>query len=241
MTTKWKILLVAAVVILAAVGITWWNKMFREVPQPAWIHENQRDSFLYGSVGAEETAGIPYWIFLVLPRIFPEYMPEGGYAGLGFPWEETREVPAGFAKKTVGYVRVGANCALCHASSHPSDPDSTPSVYAAGPGQTMTLERLLLFYKQCAEDPRFTAGDILGEIESWTKLSLLDRLIYRFILIPRTRERFLRGDSVLVDAALLHHSQSPRAGDFRPRLQTLESSLTGPEKDALATYLKTLQ
>jgi len=240
---KYIVIAFAVLIVLASVSIATWYKMFREVPQPAWINANPRDHFLYGSVGAEAAAGMPYWIWLVLPRIFPEYMPgPGGYASLGISWEETREMPVGLSKKTVGYVRVAGNCALCHAYSRPNGPDAAPTVLAAGPGRVAAVQNLLMFYKQCAQDPRFTAGDILGEVDMATSLSFLDRLIYRFILIPRTRARLLQQDSMIIDAALWRHSQDPRSGvEFRQAMQVVESGLTGAEKDALVDYLKTLQ
>ncbi|ADV82382.1 hypothetical protein [Terriglobus saanensis] len=227
--------------ILAGLGI--WYKMFRVAAQPAWINANARNSFLYGSVDAEKSAGIPYWIWLTLPRIFPEYLPgPGGYASLGFSWEETLEMPVGFSKRTVGYVRVAGNCALCHAYSTSNGPDAAPTVFAAGPGHTAEVQRLLAFYKQCAQDPRFNADNLLDEISMATKLSVADKLIYRYILIPKTRERFLQSDIVIVDSALWQHSQNPRSGTiFRKHLQDLETGLKGQEKDQLDMYLKTLR
>jgi hypothetical protein len=44
----------------------------------------------------------------------------------------------------------------------------------------------------CASDPRFTAKNVLREIDYNVKLSWLDRQLYRFIIIPRTREALLR-------------------------------------------------
>jgi hypothetical protein len=47
--------------------------------------------FKYGSIGAENDAGIPYWIFYVLPRMFPEKLPgPGGYAAFGVAWNRAR-------------------------------------------------------------------------------------------------------------------------------------------------------
>jgi hypothetical protein len=233
---------VVALGILAIAGVVVWDKIFRSVPQPASITVTQRDDFLYGSIGGEESAGIPYWIWLALPRIFPEYLPgPGGYASLGFSWEETSEMPAGFSKKTVGYVRVAGNCALCHAYSLSNGPDAAPTVFAAGPGHTEQVRTLLTFYKRCAQDPRFNAANILDEVSMATKLSLIDRTIYRYILIPRTRQRLLSQDSVMVDQALWRHSQNPQLDpDLRQRMQSLETDLQGPEKDALDKYLKSL-
>src|SRR5215831_12177321 len=238
-----KALILLVVLVVVILGIGTWYKFYRDVAQPSWISATERTKFLYGSVGAEDSAGIPYWIWLALPRLFPEYMPGlGGYASMGLSWEETVEMPVGLSKKTVGYVRVAGDCALCHGYSKSNGPDAAPTVFAAGPGHTTEYQRLLLFYKQCAQDPRFNASNILGEVGMATKLSLLDNLIYRFILIPRTRERLLRGDSVLLDAALLRHSQSPKTegASYRQRLETLEGGLSGAEKDALAAYLKSL-
>ncbi len=71
--------------------------------------------FKYGSIGAERDAGIPYWIFYVLPRMFPDKLPgPGGYAAFGVVWEEGQELPVGFSKKVVGFPRVANNCASCH-------------------------------------------------------------------------------------------------------------------------------
>lgn len=223
-------------------GIVLWYKMSRVVAQPAWITADRRDAFLYGSAGAEKAAGIPYWIWLALPRIFPEYLPgPGGYASLGFSWEETREMPAGFSKQTVGYVRVAGNCAICHAYSVANGSDAAPTVVAAGPGHTAEMQKLLVFYRQCAQDPRFNAADLLDEISMATRLSFLDKLIYRYILIPRTRTRLLNNDTVIVDGALWRHSQDPHSDPaFKQRLQNLESGLRGPEQEQLDKYLNTL-
>jgi Cytochrome c len=43
----------------------------------------------------------------------------------------------------------------------------------------------------CAKDPRFNADEIMSEIALVYKLPLLDKLIYRFILIPITKKRLL--------------------------------------------------
>jgi mono/diheme cytochrome c family protein len=215
--------IVVLLVLLVIAGLTYWYKFRRDVPQPAWITATARDNFLYGSAGAERDAGIPYWIWLALPRIFPEYLPyPGGYAALGMTWEEGKEMPAGFSKKTVGYVRVAANCALCHAGSYRATPDATPEVVAVIPGHTVDLQPLLTFLKQCAQDPRFNAGELFAEIDMATKLSFLDRMIYRFILIPRTRQALIDQNSVILNATMRAHSQNPRAPFSDARLKGLE-------------------
>ncbi len=238
---KIRVAIAALVIVGLAAGITAWYAMKREMPQPSWVTAQPRSNFLYGWVASDGSRGLPYWIWLVLPRIFPEYVGKpGGYAAFGVPWEEGREMPAGFAKKTIGYVRVSGNCALCHATSHPQGPDEAPAVFAVGAGPRTNVAALLTFFSRCAQDPRFTADDILGEINMMTKLSLLDRLLYRYVLIPRTRRALLDPRSVIFDSALRQHSDKPRSStpEFRQRMNALQNDLGGPEKDALVQYLK---
>ncbi|MGH8488024.1 MAG: hypothetical protein ACREXS_03915, partial [Gammaproteobacteria bacterium] len=109
------ILLLILSLLVGVMGYVAWERGFREHAQPDWVRRDDATRFMYGSIGAERDAGIPYWIFYVLPRMFPEKLPgPGGYAALGLPWEEGQELPIGFTKKTLGFPRVANNCALCH-------------------------------------------------------------------------------------------------------------------------------
>ena len=221
---KTRILLIVALLLLVIVAITAWSSFWREVPQPGWITADERDNFLYGSIGAERHGGIPYWIWLALPRMFPEYMPgNGGYVSVGLSWEQGKEMPSGFSKKRVGYIRVAANCALCHAASFRSGPDEGPEVVPVVPGRAADVQPLLAFFQQCAQDPRFNATEIMTEINSATKLSLIDSLLYRYILIPGTRRRLLSQKHVLLDSTLQSHSLDPHsdAAFSKPRLKDL--------------------
>jgi hypothetical protein len=209
---KGKLLIVVLVVLAVVIGITVWWKIYRVVPQPAWITADQRDTFLYGSVGAQQVAGIPYWIWLSMPRMFPEYMPKpGGYAALGLSWEESIEMPVGFAKQRIGYIRVTGNCALCHATSTRSAPDTVPTVVPAVPGHVTDIQPLLTFFTRCAQDPRFTAGEFLSQIDTWTTMPLLTRLFYRYVLIPRTRKALLDPAPVILAPELILHSRDPKS------------------------------
>jgi hypothetical protein len=190
--TGWKIFLLIVVLLVVAGGIIGWQKFFREEPQPAWVMSTPEMRFKYGSIGAEYDAGIPYWIFYVLPRMFPEKLPgPGGYAALGVAWEQGQELPIGFTKKVIGFPRVANNCASCHTASYRMSANSNPIFVPTGPNHTLNLEAFFRFVVDCAKDPRFNADDILSEIGLVYKLPLLDKLIYRFILIPITKKRLL--------------------------------------------------
>jgi len=220
-----KTLLAVAVLVVLAVGLAIWYQIYREEPQPGWITADQRDNFLYGSIGAERTAGIPYWIWLVLPRICPDQLPgQGGYAALGRPWEEGKEMPAGFTKKTVGYIRVAANCALCHAVPSRPGPNEVPGIVLAARDQSADPQPLQTFLAQCAQDPHFNADDILSEIDMATKLSLPQRLLYKYVLIPRTR-RALLDRSALITSELWLHSQHPNTPFSEAGMKSLAASL----------------
>jgi mono/diheme cytochrome c family protein len=192
----WKIALLLLVVLAGVGGAIGWYKLLREEPQPDWVTATPDMRFKYGSIGAEHDAGIPYWIFFVLPRMFPEKLPgPGGYASLGVAWEQGQELPIGFTKKTIGFPRVANNCASCHTASYRRSASDNPVFVPTGPNHTLDLQAFFRFVVDCARDPRFNADEIMSEIALVYDLPLLDRLIYRYLLIPITKKRLLEREA----------------------------------------------
>jgi hypothetical protein len=187
--------MVAAImaIVLAAViaGVTY-VKFFRRTPAPYFASEE--DHFLFGSIGTEESDdSVPYWIWLVLPRIFPEHLPRpGGYPALGVLSERGHEMPIGFTKVTVGYPRVGVNCAFCHTARWLEKPGDPPTIVPGGPAHQTGVQEYYRFLIASASDSRFNADTILGEIAKNYRLSALDRVLYRVAIIPATRRKLLR-------------------------------------------------
>lgn len=180
----------------AALAYVGWYRFLREEAQPAWVTASPEMRWKYGSIGAENDAGIPYWIFYVLPRIFPEKLPgAGGYAALGVAWEQGMELPIGFTKKIIGFPRVGNTCAACHTASYRSRHDENPTYVVAGPGHTLNLEAFFRYLIDCAKDPRFNADVLMREIELVTEFDWLDRLAWRFLIIPITKKRLLEREA----------------------------------------------
>jgi hypothetical protein len=179
------------VLVLAVVGgVFVYTRFFREEPAPYFASDEEH--FLYGSVGTEAEQGIPYWIWLVLPRVFPEHLPApGGYASIGIVARDGHEMPIGLSKVTVGFPRVGINCAMCHAATLRVNTDDVPRIYPAAASHQTGEQEYLRFLLASAADPRFTADTILAEIAKNTRLSFLDRLLYRFAIIPGTRRALL--------------------------------------------------
>jgi processive rubber oxygenase RoxA-like protein len=176
------------VLLLLVIVVAWfgWYKLLRAEPEQKWADESER--FKYGSIGAEFSRGMPYWIWVVLPRVFPDLMPgPGGYKAFGLVWEEGHEMPVGFTKQVIGFPRVANNCAVCHVGTWRSQDDEVPHVVVASPANTVNIQAMLRFLTKAAQDSRFNSSVLLTEIERETKLSFTDKMLYRFVLIPMTR------------------------------------------------------
>jgi len=207
---------IAALIVVVLVGVggaIGWYKFFREEPQPDWVTATPDMRFKYGSIGAEHDAGIPYWIFFVLPRMFPEKLPgPGGYAALGVAWEQGQELPIGFTKKVIGFSRVANNCASCHTASYRKSANENSIFVPTGPNHTLNLQAFFRFVVDCAKDPRFNADEIMREIALVYDLPLLDRLIYRYLLIPITKKRLLEREAQF---KWVYHKDFPQWGRGR--------------------------
>lgn len=153
------------------------------------------EHFRYGSIGGEDSDGIPYWIIKVLPTVFADKLPGEGYTSLGFIQEPDHELPISFVRSTnsLGIEVVTENCATCHVGtlrSSPSDPN--PEIISAMPGFTVSLQGFVRFLTESAADERFTADNLMPFINSaGAHFNPLQKLVYRFVVIPRTRDELL--------------------------------------------------
>ena len=186
-----------AIVVVAGAGVVVWWKFFSSAPQQL---ADERARFHYGSLGGELVAGIPYPIFMILPRVFPDlveryatagYGPAkagyGGYGAFGLAWEEGERLPVGLSIKRLGYERVTLNCALCHTTSYRLAPDAPPQFAVGGPAHTLNLQGLLRFLIAASHDARFTPARLLPEMALHFPLNSFDWASYSFVLIPGTR------------------------------------------------------
>jgi mono/diheme cytochrome c family protein len=154
--------------------------------------------FKYGAFGTEETVGVPYAIFRVLPVVFADKLPNRpgqGYEKLGFIYEA--EPPHGLPIGTT-YVEnrvavVGLNCATCHAGTVRESPSSPRQIVLGMPAQQMDLQGYANFLTACARDPRFEADTLIEAIRKQDpEFSWLTSLVYRFLVIKRTRDGILQ-------------------------------------------------
>ena len=100
---KWTFLIVIVVLVLLAGGIF----VYRQISNRPVDYSDIREHFKYGSIGSELANGIPYWIWKVLPEMFPEKLPGQGYASLGLIVEPGKDTPIGFSERTVFISELG--------------------------------------------------------------------------------------------------------------------------------------
>ncbi|MXP65340.1 cytochrome c [Roseomonas sp. M0104] len=183
-----------AMLLLGAAFAAW--MLLRPGPQQ---FRTAADRFAYGSTGGE-ALGIPYPVFMVLPRVFPDlvaryaregYGPAkagfGGWGAFGLAWEQGERLPAGFSIERVGYDRVTVNCALCHTATWRPSAEADRQIAPGGPGHAVNLQGMLRFMVAAAHDRRFTAARLLPEILLNFPLSWAEAKLYAWLLIPATR------------------------------------------------------
>lgn len=182
---------IAVVVIVAAVaGYVLWDNLIRAAPDT--YYSAIEDHYKHGAIGLGSSSRIPYWIWKALPEMFPEKLPgPGGWASLGLIMEDGQDLPVGFAHRKIGYDSVEANCSLCHTAQIRATASSKPIVVLGAPAHTLDLQSFQRFLYSCASDPRFTPGNVIAAIDKMHKLGFIESALYRFMIIPATKEGLL--------------------------------------------------
>src|SRR5688500_950022 len=123
------IVVAVLVVLAAAAGIFAFAFFRRDEPE---THADIVEHFKYGSIGAEAEGGMPYWIWRVLPDVFPDHLPEGdgeGYERMGFIFESANAIrPIGTSLRRKPIALVGLNCAACHTATVRDSPEARPRI-----------------------------------------------------------------------------------------------------------------
>lgn len=150
----WRKRIICLLILLAVAVYVYWA-IFAQVPVD---YASDEEHFKYGSIGADTSGGVPYWIWQVLPEMFPRYLPDGkaftslpaprpdellatdkrtalaAYSQFGFIVEEGKELPIGFSKRRDLMDRVGLNCAVCHVGTVKKTTDMDPDkIYGSKP------------------------------------------------------------------------------------------------------------
>lgn len=154
------------------------------------------EHFQYGSIGTEERAGVPYWIWRVLPTVCEDKLPDRpgeGYERFGFLFDGAPHGrPIGTSFQPGRVALVGLNCATCHVGTIRDTPDAPREIVVGMPANQLDLQAYVRFLTACASDPRFTPSTLIAAIKQVNPaFGFIDRFVHHFFAIPRTRDGIL--------------------------------------------------
>jgi mono/diheme cytochrome c family protein len=212
------VLVAVEVLVAATAGIVIFLR--RDRPER---HADAVEHFKYGSIGAEARAGIPLLVWKALPVVFADLLPPSpdpsvrGWARLGFVFEPGHDRPIGTSVRQRPFPLVGLNCASCHTGTVRLEAAGPPRVILGMGAQQFDPQGFVTFLRAAGADPRFTPDTLMTAIAAIEPdLSLLDRLLYRYLLIPATR-RGIKALSAEFAWADGHTRQGPgRVDTFNP-------------------------
>lgn len=171
--------------------------------------DNMEKNFKHGSIGAELANGLPYRLFMGLPKIFPEYFGEtGDYREFGFLYEKEdgtpygksekmkgSQLPVGFAKGVRRSVEVAwFNCAVCHVGLVKEPGSKTEKIIVGMPANTVKLEKFFLALFRMVVDKDFSWGSkkFREEIDRQGRpLNFVEKFLWEWAVMPQTREVLL--------------------------------------------------
>jgi hypothetical protein len=184
MALKKPLLLLFLVLVLIGGYLLWKHR--------AGVPEEFADAehFKYGSIGADNLlGGLPYWIWRVLPEMFPQYLPQNGkrgYEAFGLVVEPGKDRPIGFSKRTFWnfYVTVGPNCAFCHVSTIRRTADGPPETILGMPGHTVDIENFFLFLFRTARNSEFTVLNVMRNIATLNPdMGFIQKMVYPVVIL----------------------------------------------------------
>jgi len=213
-----KLLLFLFIFTILILGISLWKNLGEAKPVP--VFPNIEDHYKYGVIGLGQQSRIPYWIWRVLPTIFPEKLLDpGNLASLGFIYESELPpglppgIPIGLAYRQVGYPSVEPNCALCHTGTIRKAADLKPQLLLGAPAHELDLQRFQQFLADCANDPRFTTSNLMAAIKDVHTMGPMESLTYKYFILPVAKKG-------LIKQAADYSWQSKRPAQGRGRVDT---------------------
>jgi mono/diheme cytochrome c family protein len=178
--------------------------------------------FKYGSTGGERGwknqfgFGIPYWIWIAMPELFPQYLPDKqpgrGYASLGMIYEDGKDprfdLPIGMSmRRAQGIDRVYFTCSVCHTGSVRETPGGPRQIVLGMPANTLNFGGVGNFIRQSAYDWQFRPSRLMPRIEELAALrrrdykgnsayrpdefSYIDKQIFQYVGVSMMRDQLL--------------------------------------------------
>ena len=221
-----RIPLIITLAVLAACLSLEFTRLIKK-PWPPLYFSDPEVHFKYGSIGAEVN-GYPFFVWRELPTLFRERIPKG-WREFGFIYEGDRTLPIGISVRRTGVPRVGFNCATCHTSAIIKDDNA--QVLLGAPASQLDIQAYLAFLDQASRDPALTPDAIFrSAADAGRAFSWYNKLLYRYIVIPRLREEEagLRAQLAWMKSRAAHGPGRTDAGNVWRSRWGLQ-----PENDAL--------
>jgi hypothetical protein len=159
------------------------------------VFTSDADHFKYGSIGGDVENGLPLEIMKVLPKAFPEYLPDAtakDYSAFGFVQEPGHVMPIGFSIRNHLVPRTGLTCSACHTGTLQVSENDEPRIYLGMPAVNMDLAGFFTFLFDAAGDERFNAEYLLPLMQAnGAKLDVMDRIVYSRFVIPGMKKELL--------------------------------------------------
>jgi len=144
-------------------------------------YRSDEDHFKYGSLGGERGYhgqvgfGLPYWLWVALPEVFADLLPEkgppgAGYSRFGYIYEPGRDprfqLPIGTSqRRNLGIDRVWINCGVCHTGVVRDTAQGPPRIVLGMPANRYNQGAWVQFlFKAAHDDQRFTPERLLPAI-----------------------------------------------------------------------------
>ncbi len=165
-------------------------------------YEDDVKHFKYGSIGSELANGLPYRLFVALPKLFPEeFGKEKDYSHFGFIYEEgknrKKDLPIGFGQGVRSSIDVAwFNCSVCHTGKVILPGEDKPRIIPGMPANTVELEKFFLALFRMVEDKDFSweskkFQEAIQSPEAGGKLSWFDKILWQWTVVPNTRNVLL--------------------------------------------------
>jgi hypothetical protein len=190
------LLIVIALLVVVVLGIVLWRVSDNSTPRYASVEEH----FKYGSIGSEPASGMPYLIWKTLPSLYPdEFQGRQDYSAFGFLYEtdargRQRDLPIGVSRRKVqGVDVVWVNCAVCHTGTWRERADGSVRIVAAMPSNNLDFHRFVRMVLRAAADERLAPDTLFPAMRrAGARLDIIDRVIWRTVVLPRFREGLVR-------------------------------------------------
>jgi hypothetical protein len=185
-------------------------------------YADQRDQFKYGSTGGERGHGlqlgfgVPYWVWIALPELFPQYLPDktpgAGYSSLGMVYDDGKDprfdLPIGMSmRRVMGVDRVYFTCSICHTGSVREAADGPRQIVLGMPSNTLNFGGVADFLRRSAADWRFQPAHMMPKIASLadlrdrvlpsgpqyrpTRFGVVDQTIFNYYGVTAIRDQLM--------------------------------------------------